>query len=81
MSMTPDKWDRLRRVFAPVSTAPAQPPLYDPRQDPEIAREMAEERAAILEFDAGFSREEAERRAFGGGSTEIDLPHRHGHAP
>ncbi|EKE69970.1 hypothetical protein B30_13824 [Celeribacter baekdonensis B30] len=73
--MTPDKWDRLRRVFAPVSTAPAQPPLYDPRQDPEVARDMAEERAAILEFDAGFSREEAERRAFGGSYVKWYITH------
>ena len=31
--------------------------------DPEVLRDLIEERAAILEFDAGFSRAEAERRA------------------
>lgn len=35
----------------------------DPRQWPPEWRERFEERAAILEFDAGFSRWEAELRA------------------
>ena len=30
----------------------------------EFTAEQFEERAAILEFDAGFSREEAEKRAY-----------------
>jgi hypothetical protein len=64
MSKPPERWDRLRRAYRPVSEAPKALELYDPRHHPEIARDMAEERAAILEFDAGFSREEAERRAF-----------------
>lgn len=29
-----------------------------------LAREIAEERAAILEYEGGFSREEANRRAY-----------------
>ena len=33
------------------------------KPDPERERFDAEERAAILEFDGGFSREEAKRRS------------------
>ena len=47
----------LRAELAPVASEP--PPMLTAVADPEAF----EERAAILEYDAGFSRDEAERRA------------------
>ena len=43
--------------------APFLPGLIPPPSTPLVEREARAERAAILEFDAGLSRAEAERRA------------------
>ena len=51
---SPD-WDRLRRLFARLGP--------DGLAGPDLARDLAEERAAILEFDANLDRPEAERLA------------------
>lgn len=52
---SPD-WDRLRRLFARLGSDGLA-------LDPDLARDLAEERAAILEFDASLDRPEAERLA------------------
>jgi len=66
-------WAALGRVFSRLGkshealpSAAGLPPAGadDWRNDPELARDLAEERAAIMEFDGGLSRAEAEARAF-----------------
>jgi hypothetical protein len=74
-SAAPD-WDALRAVFAsPAQGAQAgagqvvplqlaQRPINAPiGPDMPLAQDLAEERAAILEYDAGLPRQEAEARA------------------
>jgi hypothetical protein len=48
---------------APVPPVPPVPPENDADLHEAVLRDAYEERAAILEFDAGLSRPEAERRA------------------
>lgn len=69
--------DRGAMISAMVPEVEASPsgdrwagPLFDPTLEPlctglplEASQELREERAAILEYEAGFSREEAERLA------------------
>lgn len=64
-------WTALGRVFAGLGAAsPAEPnatlpaDLTGPTSDPELAREAAEERAAIMEYDGGLSRRAAEAQAY-----------------
>lgn len=66
-------WAALGRVFSRLGKSPEAPPSAagppssaadDWRNDLELARDLAEERAAIMEFDGGLSRAEAEARAF-----------------
>jgi hypothetical protein len=66
-------WAALGRVFSrlgkpheelPSAAGLPSPAANDWRNDPELARDLAEERAAIMEFDGGLSRAEAEARAF-----------------
>ncbi|RJE85452.1 hypothetical protein [Paracoccus onubensis] len=49
-------WDGLRKLFARLRQEQAA-------YDPDLARDLAEERAAIMEFDGGLDRREAEARA------------------
>lgn len=60
-------WDALRRVFSNLDapdlpSAPSSGADHVPN-DSELARDLAIERAAILEHCAGLSRREAEKRA------------------
>lgn len=56
-------WAALGRVFAALSGGPAEPAPGAEEADAP-ARELAEERAAIMEYDAGVSRERAEALAY-----------------
>ncbi|MDO5704921.1 MAG: hypothetical protein Q4G49_07590 [Paracoccus sp. (in: a-proteobacteria)] len=53
-------WAALQRIFAGLDPAPTAPEVMTP----ELARDLAEERVAILEYCAGLDRSEAERIAF-----------------
>ena len=55
--------DRLRGVFERLPGATAQPPSAALDED-ELARDLAEERAAIMEYEGGLSRARAEDLAF-----------------
>lgn len=59
----PIDWEAVRAVFESMPSASPRPPLPQPTEADQDATDAAEERAAILEFDAGLSRQEAERRA------------------
>lgn len=59
-------WAALRRLWADMPSADAPSRAQPPPDDPDTARDVAEERAAILEFEAGLDRAEAERIAFQG---------------
>ena len=50
--------DKRQKLVLPATNAFEQ--LANSQEDPEVLRE----RAAIIEFDGKFSRDEAERRAF-----------------
>ena len=56
----PVNWAALRRVFE----TPAKDGVAAHSEDMELLIERAEERAAIMEYDGGLSREEAEAFAF-----------------
>ncbi|MDI3336399.1 hypothetical protein QKW60_08280 [Defluviimonas aestuarii] len=63
-------WAALRRVFARLSpTSGEVPSAVSPGavgatdKDKALARDLAEERAAIMEYDGGMSRTEAEAHA------------------
>lgn len=56
----PVDWAALRRVFAGLS------PSTGDEDDPALALDLAEERAAIMEYDGGLSREQADAYAFRG---------------
>lgn len=64
-------WAALRRLFASLPSAEGPSRAQPPPDDAETARDRAEERAAILEFEAGMSRADAERIAFQGLGQKI----------
>lgn len=55
-------WAALGRVFGGLTRTPSAAEARAEAE--ELARDLAEERAAILEFCAGMPRAEAERRAY-----------------
>lgn len=55
-------WKALGRVFAALPSASAEPSRVPGVE--ELARELAEERAAIMEIDGGLARELAETLAY-----------------
>ena len=55
--------DRLRGVFERLPGAAVQPPSAALDAD-EVARDLAEERAAIMEYEGGLPRARAEALAF-----------------
>jgi hypothetical protein len=55
--------ERMRGVFEMLPGASAPPPSA-PDDEGERARDLAEERAAIMEFDGGMPREKAEALAY-----------------
>ncbi len=59
----PDWSERMRNVFDRLPGASAQPSsaLVD---GAELARDLAEERAAIMEFEGGLPRDRAEALAY-----------------
>ncbi len=59
----PEWSDQLRRVFANLDGASAQPPSA-PEGGADLARDLAEERAAIMEYDGGLPRARAEAEAY-----------------
>lgn len=59
----PDWSERMRGVFERLPGASAPSPSA-PNDGDELARDLAEERAAILEFDGGLPRERAEALAY-----------------
>lgn len=56
-------WAALGRVFAALPGGSAEP-AHGLEETDALARELAEERAAILEYDAGLSRAQAEALAY-----------------
>ena len=63
-----DRQNRQNLGFVSIVGAAAGPIPLDEgatRRDPEADREAFEERAAVMEYDGGLSREEVERRAAG----------------
>lgn len=52
-------WSRLRRVFAARVAMPQQLDVADPA----LAWDLAEERAAIMEYEGGLTRNDAEQLA------------------
>lgn len=66
----PEWLDRMRRVFENLPSANAQPPSMA-EDEAALARDLAEERAAIMEYDGGLPRAQAEAEAY----------RRHGLAP
>lgn len=56
-------WEALGRVFAALPSASAEL-SHAPDDGDALARELAEERAAIMEYDGGLARELAERLAY-----------------
>ena len=61
-------------VAALAQPTPAENLRKPTVRDPADLEEWFEERAAILEFEAGFSRDEAERLAFEGLATALAQP-------
>lgn len=59
----PDWSERMRGVFDRLPSAATQPPPA-PDDRAELARDLAEERAAIMEFDGGLPRDRAEALAY-----------------
>lgn len=55
-------WNQIQRLFTNTNH---ETPVSD-----ELARDLAEERAAIMEYDGGLSRADAERLAFATTSTD-----------
>lgn len=56
-------WEALGRVFAALPSASAEP-SHAPDDGDTLARELAEERSAIMEYDGGLARELAETLAY-----------------
>lgn len=69
----PDWSDRLRRVFAAPPSATVPPPAAA-ADLAELARDLAEERAAIMEYDADVPRARAEALAFGQHGLPLPAP-------
>ena len=59
----PDWYIRMRRVFQSLPGA-SDPSPSAPNDGDQLARDLAEERAAILEFDGGLPRDRAEALAY-----------------
>ena len=59
----PEWSERMRGVFERLPGAAAHSPSA-PIDGGELARDLAEERAAILEFDGGLPRDRAEALAY-----------------
>lgn len=63
-------WEALRRLFGQlgqtgkvVGPTSEKDPIKISDMDADLAAELAHERAAIMEFDGGLSRDAAEERA------------------
>ncbi|MDR3415611.1 MAG: hypothetical protein P4L83_05450 [Nevskia sp.] len=63
---------RRRKAEVMALVIPATEPALT--LDPEAVREAYEERAAIMEYDAGLSRDNANRSAWGRTLANFDLP-------
>jgi|688.fasta_scaffold196354_1 hypothetical protein len=60
----PDWSERLRGIFAGLPGQSAAQPPSAPDDPAGLARDLAEERAAIMQFDGGLPRDQAEALAF-----------------
>lgn len=56
--LQPPDWACLRDLFASAAA------VRHPKTDDDAMLDVAEERAAILEYDAGLSRQDAEAQAY-----------------
>lgn len=67
--------ERIAAVMERDADAPLVAPTL-PKVTPEVAQELREERAAIMEFDAGLPRAEAEAKAAADVATQVveDVP-------
>ena len=57
-------WDALRQVFEPETPSQADTDMevYNGKKMPRwLARDLMQERAAVMEFDGGLKRHEAQR--------------------